>query len=1044
MLPIAPRPTTACVPARRLAIFFVLLCLLAAPLAATVTDGTIAGRVTDVDGAPLPGVTVTLDDPSLPRAARVDQTDADGRFRLTPLPAGRYDVAFTLEGFRTERVAQLAVGVGQSVRIDPRLALADIGPIDAGGDDAIDVVAAAPLLDTARPALTARVTPDQLEALPLNGREVAALVSLAPGVTPRPAAVDGERFSIFAERPAATGYLLDGSDNTDPIDGGPLQRFTQDAVREFEIVTTGYRAEFGRAQGGVVNVVTRRGDDQLRGGGFWTRRDDAWDSSNQDGDPPPLARDQAGLSLGGPLLRERAFFFVSGEWLDEARGRNLDPTAVPTWVLDGLATPGGREPLDAGPTADDRTLLGKTDWLLRPNHQLTFSLLTTDDDAGGEVPAGIAGALVLPSGARSRLEETRSAGLRHTWLAPGDARDLYLEGGLRLAEAERGDNLGDGSGNAARDETVLLLRRSGFLQTGAPVGGRQTRDLDRIQLGHTLSLRLGQRHHLRAGYDWLRSDWRGRDAVWNDVEYSSAFLAPDADIVLADAFERLGFAQSAARFFRLPTLGGDLELDMTNDDVGLFVQDQIQLHPHVTLDVGLRWDHASLFGDDNNNLAPRAGVAWDVGGRGTFVVKASGGVFYDRNALTAAATVPEKGGIFTRSAFDVALPRLGVDYTDSLIDLVITSGFPGGAPENPAYRPFADDLRGDPLHLYRLIGIDVADAAAPPIVTAANVESLSGRTPAEVVALLEAAYPGTAWTFFDVPGGSLVGGAPGAGAVLSFLPRGGLDQSRDVSRYAEDRTPRTESLTIGFDWRINDRWLLSTHLVRRRTRDLLTRRIVNLVDAAPGEPGFGQTVDGGPRINQVTYEGFVDYDGAVLSLRRPLRDGFGLQLSYTYSDAVDNLLTGQIGSGFSDNNDPNRDRGPSNLSVPHVGVVSGIVALPWDMRLAGTFFWRDGLAFSPRGITDQDGDGLVDQRDVSVPRNAFRSDDYVNLDLRLEKRVALTSGHALSLVLDVFNATNEANVANVVSVAGPDFGTPTDFFPGREIQLGVRYTFGGF
>jgi hypothetical protein len=101
-----------------------------------------------------------------------------------------------------------------------------------------------------------------------------------------------------------------------------------------------------------------------------------------------------------------------------------------------------------------------------------------------------------------------------------------------------------------------------------------------------------------------------------------------------------------------------------------------------------------------------------VNQKGKTVLRADWGRFYDRNLLSAAAQVPEKGGIFTRSAFDVALPRLGVDYTDSLIDLVITSGFPTGPgtrgpAENPAYRQFAEDLRSNPLALYQLLGIPV-------------------------------------------------------------------------------------------------------------------------------------------------------------------------------------------------------------------------------------------------------------------------------------------------------------------------------------------------
>ena len=114
-------------------------------------------------------------------------------------------------------------------------------------------------------------------------------------------------------------------------------------------------------------------------------------------------------------------------------------------------------------------------------------------------------------------------------------------------------------------------------------------------------------------------------------------------------------------------------------------------------------------------------------------MRANWGRFFDRNLLLAAATVPEKGGIFTRSAFDVALPRLGVDYTDSLIDLVITSGFPTGPgtrgpAENPAYLGFANDLRKDPLALYHLLGIPVSNPAVPPVVTADNIQQLSGPT----------------------------------------------------------------------------------------------------------------------------------------------------------------------------------------------------------------------------------------------------------------------------------------------------------------------------
>ena len=405
--------------------------------------------------------------------------------------------------------------------------------------------------------------------------------------------------------------------------------------------------------------------------------------------------------------------------------------------------------------------------------------------------------------------------------------------------------------------------------------------------------------------------------------------------------------------------------------------------------------------------------------------------------------MPEKGGFFRLNGFDVALPRLGAPYSESLIDLVITSGFPTGGggrspAENPLYSQFAADLRANPLHLYNLLGINVADAASPPLVTADNVQQLSGMSPDQVTGLLETTYPGTDWIFFDVPGGSVLGDR-----VLSFLPRGPLDVTRTVQTYDRDLVPSTEAYTVGVEHQLGSDYRVALNLVKRETEDVLTTRIVNLFDVAPGEPGFGTTTDGGPRISEVGYDGVIDYEGVTVSLWRPFRDRWGFMFSYTYSENDDNLLTGNVGSGFSNNNHPEFDYGTSNLSVPNVAVANVSALLPYDFRVSAIAFYRDGPAFSPRGIVDTDGDGLVDQRDLSQPRNAFRVDDILNVDVRVEKAFSLGNGHEISLLVDAFNITNEDNVAGVNNVSGPDFGTPNSFLPGREIQVGVRYFLGG-
>jgi hypothetical protein len=323
-------------------------------------------------------------------------------------------------------------------------------------------------------------------------------------------------------------------------------------------------------------------------------------------------------------------------------------------------------------------------------------------------------------------------------------------------------------------------------------------------------------------------------------------------------------------------------------------------------------------------------------------------------------------------------------------------------------------------------------------VTADNIQQLSGLTAAQAVSLLESTYPGTDFEFFDVPGGSLVGDR-----VLSFFPRGPVNLSRDVSRYDEDRTPRTDAFTVGIEQQFLGDFSIAVTYVHRRTRDLLTRRIVNLFDVPPGSPNFGQTTDGGLRISQVGYDGLINYDGVTVYLRKRFSDRYQFGVSYTGARTRDNLLTGIVGSGFSNNNHPEIDYGPSNQSAPHIFVANSLVTLPWDVTLSGIVYWRSGSAFNPRGIQDLDGDGLVDQRDTTEPRNAFRTKSYGSVDARIEKSFKVAGRSGLSLLVEAFNLLNRDNVRNVTSVAGPDFGTPTTYFNGREIQIGLRYLFGG-
>ena len=442
---------------------------------------------------------------------------------------------------------------------------------------------------------------------------------------------------------------------------------------------------------------------------------------------------------------------------------------MPDWVQAGLATAEGSEDFSAGPTLDGTTFLGKVDLLPTAAQRWTSTGNYTEDDADGEIPTGIAGALVLPSAAR--LQEQESLGgtlLQTTVLSPKS----ILESRARYLEGETGTNLDQ----SERAEAVLLLFLSGFIQTGAQLpGGRAQRDIDRLALAQSWN-RIAGEHSFEAGWEFLDTSLTGFEEVSNDVEYSASSSTPTRSRATrtcstASASSSRRRASSSCR--PIPTARSTST--STTRTWASTRRTSGAVSSNVALDFGLRYDRADLFGDDDDNFAPRFGLTWDVGGRHRTVVKASAGLFYDQNALQAATGVPEKGGFFRQTGFDVALPRLGAEYTDSLIDLVITSGFPigGGArspAENPLYTAFADGpapRSAPPLPPARHRGRRTRPL--PPVVTADNIQTLSGLTPAAAVALLETTYPGTDWIFFDVPGGSLVGDR-----VLSFLPRGPL------------------------------------------------------------------------------------------------------------------------------------------------------------------------------------------------------------------------------------------------------------------------------
>src|SRR5919198_3198348 len=290
------------------------------------TTGSISGFVTDETGAALPGATVTIRDADTDRK-RVLIADAAGRYRAPQLAPGRYDVIVELQGFRTARVADVPLTIGQESVVNVRLTVGGI-------DEQVIVTAEASMVNTRQSSVAALVDEKQIRELPLNGRDFSQLTLLQPGVIASPSTqqqVDrgmGTQVSIAGARPNQISYQIDGTDSNTQGNGSPGSAagglLGVETVREFQVLVNNYSAEYGRSTGGIVTAVTRSGTNSLKGTVFEFNRDSRFDSRTYFDDPdqdiPPLKRNQFGGNFGGPIVKDRTFFFASYEGLRQDRG----------------------------------------------------------------------------------------------------------------------------------------------------------------------------------------------------------------------------------------------------------------------------------------------------------------------------------------------------------------------------------------------------------------------------------------------------------------------------------------------------------------------------------------------------------------------------------------------------------------------------------------------------------------------------------------------------------------------------------------------------
>ena len=1045
-----------------------VLALLVFPssVAAQTTTSTIEGTITDTKKAVVAGAQIIVKNPAL-GIERTVNTDAEGFFRVTALPAGIYSVAASATGFAPRNFEKIEVTLNRTLRFDVEL---DVGAVQ----EQVDVSAAVQLIDSTSAASGATVTPQQIKELPVNGRNYLDLLQLVPGVVVNRQADIGSDNStpVLGERAGNNNFLIDGQPNKNNVTGGAASQFNQETIAEFQVLTTGYKAEFGQASGAVVNVITKSGSNQYHGVASLFHRNDALDSNNSL-DPtiteaPDLSRWDYSLAMGGPILKDKVHFFGSFERITEDRVLNFAfPPATPQFLRDFE-----RQFDNPSQTHESRGFF-KFDELLG-RHSLSQEINYTNGVVTEFLPLSQANS--LPSRRNDTSARHLLLGFSDTILAGSQANPwvITLRGAYRSEPSNTRPAHPDAGVGTTFQMFSSLTTNSLAGNLGSVAFGNLLTPSNLFQkytsFGAQAAKLLGD-HNVKFGWNFLRTKADGVEASVQQLQ----LFALQSDFAT--------FGPVNAGFFTVTTAGGLTpqanEIHVRNNYNGLFLQDDWRFLNNLTLNLGLRWDYDSEF-QTKRNISPRVGFAWMATPK--TVVRGHFGVFYDQLRLTTVRAVPTFGGADQRVIQPFSYPR-GFYGNPSIAAAAIgASLFPGGFCVSssltdaqilaggltcPAFGGGAANQFIGIDRLNRVVAAGHAFIPANSVINISNIQQISGLSPDQYLLQAAAAIGKPAGFFFWGPFGVL-----SHAAIPAQLFPTDIDRSF--------KTPFTTSYGIGVQREIGKSIVVTADFYHRNMNDMLGIREANIAfqsrsNARQFLPPF---IAGPIRTFGPWYEG--TYDALVLSFTKRFSKRFQLSGNYAFADQTDNQLG--INSLPTDNfigiapvvssteagvlrtnanggytrangrfvaaagsfvNGPDLDKGPSDLSVDHTFQINGLLELPWQVQLSGIFRAQSGFHYSRTGsASDPDGNGTLTGIDFVAGRNAFTAPPFANLDMRFAKRIDFTERLKMQVMLEFFNILNRQNTASVFTTGSdPNFGKKAQVLPGREGQFGFRFEF---
>jgi hypothetical protein len=1031
------------------------------------------GTIEDPQGAVIAKASVSLREMDTNRAYAATSNES-GFYVLPNVLPGRYELKVSYTGFAPFTQTGVVLSVGQTATINVTLKA-------AGVTGEVTVTSEAPPIEPSRTEISQVVDRKEIESLPISGRLFTDFALLTPGVATGRTSLQSTftefevtRVSFGGMRDLSNIVTVDGADNINTVTASQRATPSQEAVSEFRVVNNSFGAEYGRALGGIVNIVTKSGTNEWHGSVY-----DYFHNQNTDArsilQPSPQAntfrQNQFGATLGGPIQKDKTFFFVNFE----GQRRAESPTYPATLVNNIAAINAAKafmgiapEDLNVLKTADTNNGIVKVDHQFNSRHRLSVrynieGATDLNQLVGNTLDGGGIGA--PSSGHNLYLTDQSLAGNLSSQLGPNLVNTALVQYGRR-----RYDFPGvTGQPNLDIPNTLLFGHNFGVFDFIGESREQFSDSLAWVKGSHVMNFGVDnnfiQNKVTWPGFTPMRIVLPGLNCLVDFANFvnknGSHVLLPqvssDPPCVLPPILNGtpivfwgspLGSGSVAEGSLPpvipttwqnayLPQVTEDFNVHLNHSYHGAFAQDQWKITPRLTFNYGLRWDFegglTKQVNHDFRNFAPRLGIAYAPNDR--TVIRAGGGIFFDRYNLSFLfVTSPQRPpaqviDLFNGKVTNLPGPRQGASsagYTLNQEPTVITP-----------------------------TGVFVANAAAD-----ARTLLLTGQLPPN---------------FLFPPNGA-------DGRFLNTVAVDGVDPHSRTS-YSEQASLEIDR-ELGKGMTISAGYLfVSAHkLVRPENLNVAcappaaaTRDSNNVVIGCSGLPALpdGKSLFSGPEYNAglVYYtdnSGNSIFHGLTLQANERAGRYFRLSANYTFSKTLDDGTFTTFVSTPQDLYARNLERANSNQDVRHRFIANFVATGPdktvlRNFELSSIVRAQSGRPFTIFAGFDVNNDTnpVTDRVGLSA-RNTYLGDKLVSVDLRLARYFQLKERLRLHLFAEAFNLFNRPNVDEVFSVYGapdfiagtprhykdgvvdpanPAFGSPRTVFGARQFQFAAKFIF---